>query len=202
MDKKNLDDYLAGLGISEGDEAPPGVGADALNVAAPDASTAAEAPTPKALADALGVFEAFLRGVTEHLGGGLSVSVHDTGEALEAEITGEGAARLAGRDGKALAAIEVLAYAVLAKHSGRSDVRLRVDAGGFKRRQADTLGKLAERLALQVAKSGEPHALQPMSPAERRVIHVALKEHSLVTTESVGEGAGRHLVIKPRTDHP
>ena len=79
-------------------------------------------------------------------------------------------------------------------------MRVRVDAGGFKRRQADSLGKLAERLAVQVAKSGEPHELQPMTPAERRVIHVALKDHSLVTTESVGEGAGRHLVIKPRTE--
>ena len=87
----------------------------------------------------------------------------------------------------------MLAYAVLAKQAGRSDVRVRVDAGGFKRRQADSLGKLAERLAVQVAKSGEPHELQPMTPAERRVIHVALRTHSLVTTESVGEGAGRHL---------
>ena len=197
MDKKNLDDYLAGLGISEGDEAPPGVGTGAPGVS-PEVPPVGALPQQ----DALAVFEQFLRGVTEHLGGGLSVSVHDTGEALEAEITGEGAGRLAGRDGKVLGAIEVLAYAVLAKHAGRSDVRLRIDAGGFKRRQADNLGKLAERLAVQVAKSGEPHELQPMTPAERRIIHVALKDHSLVTTESVGEGAGRHLVIKPRTDHP
>ncbi len=186
MDKKNLDDYLANLGISEGDEAPPLV----------EAAGAA----PISPQTALEVFEAFMQGVVAHLGQDLTLSVRDTGEALEADIGGERASKLAGREGRTLGAIEVLAYAVLAKQAGRSDVRVRVDAGGFKRRQADSLGKLAERLAVQVAKSGEPHELQPMTPAERRVIHVALKDHSLVTTESVGEGAGRHLVIKPRTE--
>ncbi|AZI43453.1 KH domain-containing protein [Deinococcus psychrotolerans] len=189
MDNTNLDDYLANLGISEGDEAPNVVEA-ALGSAAP----------PMESQDAFSVFEQFMHGVIEHLGQDLTLTVRDTGEALEADIGGERAGKLAGRDGRTLGAIEVLAYAVLAKHAGRSDVRVRVDAGGFKRRQADNLGKLAERLAVQVAKSGEVHALQPMSPAERRVIHVALKDHSLVTTESVGEGAGRHLVIKPRTE--
>ena len=194
MDKKNLDDYLAGLGISEGDEAPP------VAQAVPGSAALLEADAPAGTP--LSVLEAFMQGVVEHLDDDLAFTVRDSGEALEAEITGERAAKLAGRDGKALGAIEVLAYAVLAKQVGRSDVRVRVDAGGFKRRQADNLGKLAERLAVQVAKSGESHELQPMTPAERRVIHVALKDHSLVTTESVGEGAGRHLVIKPRTDHP
>jgi spoIIIJ-associated protein len=58
--------------------------------------------------------------------------------------------------------------------------------------------ELAERLAIGVAKSGEAHELQPMPAAERRVIHIALKEHPDVMSESVGEGASRRLVIKPR----
>ena len=87
---------------------------------------------------------------------------------------------------------------MLAKHAGRGDLRVRVDVGGFRKRQADTLTKLAERLAVQVAKSGEPHELQPMPPAERRVIHIALKENPDVMSESVGEGAARRLIIRPR----
>lgn len=129
---------------------------------------------------------------------GLSVTVREAEDALEAEITGEHAARLAGRDGRTLGAIEVLAYTVLAKQEGRGHLRVRVDVGGFRKRQADTLTKLAERLAVQVAKSGEPHELQPMPPAERRVIHIALKEHPDVMSESIGEGAARRLIIKPR----
>ncbi|ALW89855.1 protein jag [Deinococcus actinosclerus] len=191
MDNRtNLDDYLAGLGISDADESE-------LPPPAPDA--APSAPTLEAAPeDPRAALERFLQGLVTRIDPDLSVTVREAEDALEAEITGEHAARLAGRDGRTLGAIEVLAYTVLAKQEGRGHLRVRVDVGGFRRRQADTLTKLAERLAVQVAKSGEPHELQPMPPAERRVIHIALKEHPDVMSESVGEGAARRLIIKPR----
>ena len=191
MDNRtNLDDYLAGLGISDADES-------ALPPPAPDAAPVS-APLPGADEDPRAVLEQFLAELTARIDPGLRVQVRETEDALEAEISGENAARLAGRDGRTLGAIEVIAYAVLAKHAGRGDLRVRVDVGGFRKRQADTLTKLAERLAVQVAKSGEPHELQPMPPAERRIIHIALKENPDVMSESVGEGAARRLVIRPR----
>ena len=191
MDNRtNLDDYLAGLGISDADES-------ALPPPAPDAAPVS-APLPSADEDPRAVLEQFLAELTARIDPGLRVQVRETEDALEAEISGETAARLAGRDGRTLGAIEVIAYAVLAKHAGRGDLRVRVDVGGFRKRQADTLTKLAERLAVQVAKSGEPHELQPMPPAERRIIHIALKENPDVMSESVGEGAARRLVIRPR----
>jgi spoIIIJ-associated protein len=191
MDNRtNLDDYLAGLGISDADESE-------LPPPAPDA--ALSAPTLEAAPeDPRAALERFLQGLVTRIDPDLSVTVREAEDALEAEITGEHAARLAGRDGRTLGAIEVLAYTVLAKQEGRGHLRVRVDVGGFRKRQADTLTKLAERLAVQVAKSGEPHELQPMPPAERRVIHIALKEHPDVMSESVGEGAARRLIIRPR----
>ncbi|WP_019587125.1 protein jag [Deinococcus apachensis] len=192
MDNRtNLDDYLAGLGISDADESAPLP--PAPEVAAP-ASHALEA----AHEDPRAVLERFLKGLTSRIDPELSVTVREGEDALEAEISGENAARLAGRDGRTLGAIEVIAYTVLAKQAGRSDLRVRVDVGGFRRRQADTLSKLAERLAVQVAKSGEAHELQPMPAADRRVIHIALKEHPDVMTESIGEGSARRLIIRPR----
>lgn len=192
MDNRtNLDDYLAGLGIADADEtaSPP---------PAPE-TLAASVPVPEAAPeDPRAALERFLTGLTARIDPGLSVSVREGEDALEAEITGESAARLAGRDGRTLGAIEVIAYTVLAKQAGRSDLRVRVDVGGFRKRQADTLARLAERLAVQVAKSGEAHELQPMPASERRVIHIALKEHPDVTTESVGEGSSRRLIIRPR----
>lgn len=191
MDNRtNLDDYLAELGISEADESvtPPPV---------PDAS----GPAPvleAAVTDPRDVLERFLRGLIARIDPELNVTVCETEDALEAEISGANAARLAGRDGRTLGAIEVIAYTVLSKQEDRADTRVRVDIGGFRKRQTDTLSKLAERLAIGVAKSGEPHELQPMPAAERRVIHIALKEHPDVMSESVGEGASRRLVIKPR----
>ncbi|WP_414657550.1 protein jag [Deinococcus sp. VB343] len=190
MDNRtNLDDYLAGLGISDADEST-------LPPPAPEA--AATRPPGGAEEDPRAVLERFLQELVARIDPGLQVQVRETEDALEADITGENAARLAGRDGRTLGAIEVIAYAVLTKRAGRGDLRVRVDVGGFRRRQADTLTKLAERLAIQVAKSGEPHELQPMPAAERRVIHIALKENPDVMSESVGEGAARRLIIRPR----
>ncbi|WP_019009110.1 protein jag [Deinococcus aquatilis] len=194
MDNRtNLDDYLAGLGISEADEdevTPPPPASDAPADALPAEGTLNEDPRE--------VLERFLNALTSRMDATLAVSVQQTEDALEAEITGENAAKLAGRDGRLLGAIEIIAYTVLAKQAGRSDLRVRIDVGGFRKRQADTLTKLAERLAIQVAKSGEPHELQPMPASERRVIHIALKEHPDVMSESVGEGASRRLMIRPR----
>lgn len=193
MDKKtNLDDYLADLGISEAEEeAPPRPAAGLTDGPLRTADLAPEEPPV--------VVERFLRGLVTRLDEGLDVRVREAEDAtVEAEIVGERAARLPGRDGRTLAALEVLAYAVLSKQTGRPDTRVRIDAGGFRRRHADGLTKLAERLAVQVAKSGEPHELQPMPPSDRRIMHIALKDNPDVMTESVGEGAGRHLVIKPR----
>ena len=191
MDNRtNLDDYLAELGISEADESvtpPP----------APESPGSAP-PLEAAATDPSAVLDRFLRGLVARIDPELNVTVREVDDAIEAEISGENAARLAGRDGRTLGAIEILAYTVLSKLEGRADTRVRVDIGGFRKRQADTLTKLAERLAIGVAKSGEPHELQPMPAAERRVIHIALKEHPDVMSESVGEGASRRLVIKPR----
>ncbi len=191
MDNRtNLDDYLAGLGISDADESAPLPHTPEPALAGPVLDAAHEDPRA--------VLERFLRGLIARMDPSLQVSITETGDALEAEITGENAAKLAGRDGRVLGAIEVIAYTVLTKQAGRGDLRVRVDVGGYRKRQSDTLSKLAERLAVQVAKSGEPHELQPMPAAERRIIHITLKEHPDVISESVGEGSARRLVIRPR----
>ena len=192
MDNRtNLDDYLAGLGISDADEnAPPPPTPDAAPTAMPTLEAAHEDPKL--------VLERFLKGLTARIDPSLSFNIRENEDALEVEINGEHAAKLAGRDGRTLHAIEVIAYTVLAKQAGRADLRVRVDVGGFRKRQADTLAKLAERLAVQVTKSGEAHELQPMPAADRRIIHMTLKEHPDVMSESVGEGAARRLIIKPR----
>lgn len=182
----NLDDYLAGLGISDADErAMPAV-------------TAEPAPLlDRPHNDPQTVLEQFFTGLIRRMDPSLTFEMHELEGAFEVEISGERASALAGKDGRTLQAIEIIAYTVLTKQTGHNDLRLRVDMGGFRKRQAETLAKLAERLAAQVAKSGEPHELQPMNAADRRVIHMTLKENPDVVTESVGEGAARRLIIRP-----
>ena len=102
MDNRtNLDDYLAGLGISDADES-------ALPPPAPDAAPVS-APLPGADEDPRAVLEQFLAELTARIDPGLRVQVRETGDSLEAEISGENAARLAGRVGRSLGAIEIIA---------------------------------------------------------------------------------------------
>jgi spoIIIJ-associated protein len=71
-----------------------------------------------------------------------------------------------------------------------------VDVAGYKKQHADRIAQQAEEWFKEVKESGKPKDLAPMSPADRRVVHKAAEDYGL-TTESVGEGRDRHIVIKP-----
>ena len=77
-------------------------------------------------------------------------------------------------------------------------LRLVVDVDGFKARREQSLRRLARRMAEQAARTGHTAVLEPMSPYERRIVHIALREHPQVTTQSVGEGDRRKVTIIPR----
>jgi spoIIIJ-associated protein len=70
-----------------------------------------------------------------------------------------------------------------------------VDVEGYKERRISQLKQLAQRTATQVAASGRPVALEPMPPNERRIIHLTLRDHADVYTESAGEGDRRKVQI-------
>jgi spoIIIJ-associated protein len=73
-----------------------------------------------------------------------------------------------------------------------------IDVEGYKQRRYKTLQALALRIAEQVKAKGEPFALEPMPAYERRIIHRALTDHADVTTQSIGVGEARKVVILPK----
>jgi spoIIIJ-associated protein len=75
-----------------------------------------------------------------------------------------------------------------------------VDVEGYRDRREKQLVQMANRMADQVAKNGRKQTLEPMPSAERRIIHIALREHPAVTTESAGEEPYRKVVILPKED--
>ncbi len=77
--------------------------------------------------------------------------------------------------------------------------RVNVDVAGYKKARASRVVKQAEEWFEQVRASGEPKDLEPMSAADRRVIHKAAEDYGL-STESTGEGWDRHIVIKPSSE--
>lgn len=113
------------------------------------------------------------------------------------DVKGEDIGQIIGKDGATLAAIQtVISTALSHRHSMR--VRVYVDAGGYKERQAKAIERLAIGAAKDVEDAGKEKILPPMSAAERRIVHVVLKDNPKVTTHSEGEGNQRHLVISPK----
>lgn len=112
-------------------------------------------------------------------------------------IEGPTAGRLIGRHGRTLYAFQTLARAIVARRLGVF-VPLVVDINGYRAKRAEALRRLALKKAEQVMATGRPVELEPMPAAERRVIHMALKDHPKVTTYSIGEGEERRVVIAMR----
>jgi spoIIIJ-associated protein len=117
---------------------------------------------------------------------------------LVLDLLGEDLGYLIGRKGETLAAIQHLVRLMVNKAFHRRS-HIVVDIGGYKARRENTLRKLALRMADQAARRNRTVALEPMSAYERRIIHVALRDHPTVATESVGERDRRKVTIFPRT---
>ena len=116
---------------------------------------------------------------------------------VHVDVHGGDAGRLIGKGGRTLAALEFLTNAVVNKVEGEPPVRVNVDIGGYKRRRDERLRQVAQRAAARVRKTGMPFGLDPMSAAERRVVHVELADDPGVMSESTGEGRDRRVVIHP-----
>lgn len=119
----------------------------------------------------------------------------DEGE-LILDITGDDLAILIGRHGKTLDALQFLVSAITVRTMGfRYPVV--VDVESYKARQREKLESIARSSANRAAHQHQSVKLRPMTPYERRIIHIALRDDPRVETASEGEGANRHVVVVP-----
>jgi spoIIIJ-associated protein len=105
---------------------------------------------------------------------------------------------LIGQRGENMRSLQYLTSTAL-KNNGYAHTRVNVDIADYKKQRADRLRERAEDWVKQVRDSGKPMDLEPMNPADRRVIHQLASEYGL-TSESVGEGYDRHIVLKPAAE--
>jgi spoIIIJ-associated protein len=118
---------------------------------------------------------------------------------IHVDIRGNDLSVLIGRHSETLNAFQFVASLIVGRET-QDWVQLVIDVEGFRDRRKKQLIQMATRLAEQVAKSGKRLSLEPMPSAERRIVHIALREHPDVTTESVGEEPHRKITIVPKNE--
>ena len=116
---------------------------------------------------------------------------------LVLDVTGKDLGILIGRRGETLQALQFLTRLMLSKRLSRWEPVV-VDVESYRARRRRSLRRLALRMAERAASSQRLVVLEAMPPHERRIIHLALRDHREVTTESTGEGEHRQVTIVPR----
>ena len=113
------------------------------------------------------------------------------------DIEGNDLGILIGRRGQTMACLQFILRLIVG-HQTKTWLPIVVDVEGYKQSRFEKLHALACRLAEQVKDRRKPFTLEPMPAYERRVIHLALADHPDVTTESIGLGETRKVVIRPK----
>jgi spoIIIJ-associated protein len=126
-----------------------------------------------------------------------SVLERDGRRNINVDIRGNDLSVLIGRRSETLAAFQYVASLIIGKETGQF-IQLMVDVEGYRSRREKQLIQMANRMAEQVAKSGRRQTLEPMPSEERRIIHIALRDHPDVKTESTGEDPYRKVMILPK----
>ncbi|MEA2631234.1 MAG: spoIIIJ-associated protein [Chloroflexota bacterium] len=178
---------------------------EAAEVAAARGSLAAERAdleAAEASPEALAAGKAILEQLMRHLGFDVRVEV-ETGETSRLNVVADGDEKealgaLIGRKGERLSALQHLVNLMLSKEMG-AWTRVLVDVEDYRGRRERQLRELADRAAARVVETGKMLQLEPMSALERRWIHLSLRDHPNVATQSIGEEPNRRVVLVPRS---
>jgi spoIIIJ-associated protein len=131
---------------------------------------------------------------------GATVSMQTKPDRIRLKVKGGNSALLIGKHGRTLDALQYIVHRIVHKKQ-KTRVRVTIDVEGYRDRRKDSLTQLALRLGEKVKRSGRPATISPMNAYDRRIIHVALKDHAGVRTQSTGTGSLRKLVIYPQRKH-
>jgi len=115
------------------------------------------------------------------------------------DIKGDDLGILIGRRGETLSCLQYVVRLIMA-HQRKAWLPVFIDVDGYKERRYEALRSLALRMAEHVKVKQAPFTLEPMPAYERRIIHLTLVDHPDVTTESIGVGEARKVVISPKGD--
>jgi len=139
----------------------------------------------------------FLGGLVEAFGSKGNVTVSREDDEIEVRVDGTELGLLVGPGGATLLAIQDLARVASQRRLGDQDTRLRIDIAGYRERRREALSRFAQKVAADVIESGSARRLEPMTSADRKVVHDTLAEMDGVVTKSEGEEPRRRVVVEP-----
>jgi spoIIIJ-associated protein len=140
------------------------------------------------------VLEELLEEIAEGLGLDVDVEVEETAAELVGRLEGDDVGLFIGRHGQTIDAVQHLAQRIVFPE-GPSDVRVVIDADGYRERREQLLQADADDAADEALRSGRSVELDPMPPSERRVIHEYLRDRDGVSTHSEGDEPDRYIVV-------
>jgi spoIIIJ-associated protein len=181
--------------LSEGERGLLGVGYAPARVLASVDSALVEELAPADEAEAAARIRTLLDHVTTALGIRCRIEIADTEGTLVATCYGDELGLLIGKHGATIDAVQTLAAAI-ASRGAEERVAVVIDAAGYRERRRRTLEAMAVRGAEEALRVGERVALEPMSSAERRLVHERLKDFDGVSTVSEGDEPNRYVVIE------
>ncbi len=116
---------------------------------------------------------------------------------LQVTVEGEGTSALVGGGGETIDALQYLVAQIATRADGGERRRVALDADGYRARRAAALVELAERAAREALEHGEEIELDVMTPHDRRIVHMALKDRGDIVTRSEGDEGRRRIIVEP-----
>ena len=176
-----------------GPDAGPDAGADAVDESTEESRSSSRAQRLEQEGEIAADYLEELLEIAD-LDGDLDMDVE--GERAVVSIVGARLDQLVGDRGEVLESLQELTRLAVHRRTGVRS-RLMLDIGGYRERRRDSLTALGQETADRVKSSGEPIALEPMTPFERKAVHDAVTEIEGVRSESEGEEPNRYIVVSP-----
>jgi len=140
----------------------------------------------------------FLMGVLERMGISADIDVNEEGDRIVLDIQTSDPELVIGRKGQVVDALQhLVSKVVYRERAGERGKPIIVDAGGYRDKHVLRLQALAQRMGEKALASQTIIPLSPMSPHDRRIVHMALAEMPGVSSRSEGEGDDRHILVVP-----
>jgi spoIIIJ-associated protein len=191
--------------LSEGERGLLGVGYEPARVLASvvvdDAAAAPQRPAAPARDEppAVAAVRELLEQVLRALAVDADVELHERGGVITATVHGSDLGLLIGKHGQTIDAIQYLANAIQHRRE-EQPLEVVVDAEGYRKRRERTLHDVASRAAAEARRTGSPVELEPMTSAERKIVHAKVQSLGGLATASEGAEPNRYVVVRLADD--